>query len=74
VGGSDGKLTTPKRALKEQRMDPVDTTKIYVRHIIMACRESDNAEFMVTEILREYAAKVYKETRNEFAAEVARLA
>jgi hypothetical protein len=40
----------------------------------MACSDPDSAEFMVMELLREYAAKVYRAARVEMAEEIARLA
>ena len=55
-------------------MTPTEETTVYVRQIRMACSDPDSAEFMVMELLREYAAKVYRAARVEMAEEIARLA
>jgi ribosomal protein S24E len=51
-----------------------EVTAEYVRQIIAACRDSDSAEFMVTELLKEFGAKAYRQGRQHLAAEVTKLA
>lgn len=55
-------------------MTPTEETHAYVTQIISACRESSDPEFMVTNLLKEYAGKVYRASRREMVEEIAKLA
>jgi hypothetical protein len=51
-------------------LTPKEVTAEYVKQIISACEDSSSAEFVVTDLLAEYASKVYKTSREEFVKQV----
>jgi hypothetical protein len=51
---------------------PKEVTAEYARQIAAAVKENGDDTYLVNELLKEFAGKVYRASRQEFAEEVAR--